>query len=363
MDLPTLWFALIAVLWTGYLVLDGFDLGVGMLLPVLARNCTDDGNEDPAGELRRRTILTTIGPHWAGNEVWIITAVGAIFAAFPHWYATTLSALYLPVLALLVALILRDTGLKYRDKRDDATWRRRWDAAIVGGSLAVPMILGTALTALVHGLPMRRVAAGSSGSYTELVGGLVDVLQPVPLLGGLTVVGMCLTHGAHFLTLKTEGEIRARARGLAGRSGIITTLLAAALLLVLGAEHGGAASWTVAAVVPLALGGSVVCTAKGAEVPAFVGTSLALAGLVAAAHLMLAPNVVNGRDGGPALSIADAASSPLTLQVITWATALALPVVVAYTVWTYRVFRRRLTPASLPGGSTPAPAPRPDPVR
>ncbi|PKW26901.1 cytochrome d ubiquinol oxidase subunit II [Phycicoccus duodecadis] len=146
--LPLVWFALIGLLWAGYLVLEGFDFGVGALLPVLG------AGEDAADtEKRRRVMLTTIGPHWDGNEVWLITAGGATFAAFPEWYATMFSAFYLPLLVLLVALIVRNMGFEYRHKRDDVTWRRRWDAAIVGGSVAAPLLVGVALTDIVRGLP------------------------------------------------------------------------------------------------------------------------------------------------------------------------------------------------------------------
>ena len=149
MDYALIWFLLIGVLWTGYLVLEGFDFGVGALLPVLGK-----GVDAADTEKRRRVMLTTIGPHWDGNEVWLLTAGGATFAAFPHWYATMFSAFYLPLLILLVALIVRNMGFEYRRKRDDDTWRRRWDVAIIAGSILAPLLVGVALTNVVRGVPL-----------------------------------------------------------------------------------------------------------------------------------------------------------------------------------------------------------------
>src|SRR5699024_1721877 len=174
MDLITVWFVLLAILWTGYLVLEGFDFGVGMLLPVL------DGGDGADGETRRRAMLTTIGPHWDGNEVWLITAGGAMFAAFPHWYATMFSGMYLALLLLLVVLILRNMGLEYRHKRTDRPWVRRWDATIIGGSVIAPFVVGVALTNLVAGLPMSEHTMGTT-RYTEFDGSLLSLFTPVAI--------------------------------------------------------------------------------------------------------------------------------------------------------------------------------------
>lgn len=353
MELATFWFILIGVLWTGYLVLEGFDFGVGMLLPVLGRNRDAKGGEDPAGERRRRAVLTTIGPHWDGNEVWLLTAGGATFAAFPHWYATMFSAFYLPLLLLLVALILRNMGLEYRYKRDSVAWRRGWDATIIGGSVAAPLLVGVALTNLVHGLAMREVEVGTSASYTEFTGSLLSVLNPVSLLGGLTVLALCLTHGAHFLALKTRGDLRDDARALATRCGPVSAVLALGLLVWLGLERGSGASWALSALAAAALVGGIAANLAGREGWAFAGTATSIAAAVATYFVMLSPNVINGLGDDPDLSISAAASSPLTLEIMSWAAILFTPVVLAYTAWTYWIFRRRISVEQIPPASDP----------
>lgn len=331
MDLVLVWFILLAVLWAGYLVLEGFDFGVGMLLPVL-----DRGQED-----RRRTLLTTIGPHWDGNEVWLITAAGATFAAFPHWYATMFSGMYLVMLLLLLTLILRNMGLEYRHKRSDAEWVRRWDLAIVGGSVLAPFLVGIALTNLVHGLPMSEHLAGTT-SYTEFDGSVLSLLTPVALLGGLTLTVLCLAHGAHFVALKTAGPIREEARVVATRTGVASVVLAVALALALGLPRGTTASWVAAGVAVVTLLAAIAANAKGAEGWAFTGTSMTIALTVISYFLMLFPNAINGRGTSPDLTLDAAASSPLTLTIMTWAAVVFTPVMLGYTVWSYWVFRRRL---------------------
>ncbi|MEV4385691.1 cytochrome d ubiquinol oxidase subunit II, partial [Micromonospora sp. NPDC049580] len=189
MDLTTIWFLLVAVLFTGYFILEGFDFGVGMLLPVLGRN-----------DRERRVLINTIGPVWDGNEVWLITAGGAMFAAFPEWYATLFSGFYLPLLLILLALIARGVAFEYRHKRPEASWKRRWDAAIVVGSLLPAILWGVAFANILRGVPLD--------ADHEYVGGLLDLLNPYALLGGATTLALFLTHGAVFLALKTTGDIR-----------------------------------------------------------------------------------------------------------------------------------------------------------
>lgn len=339
MDLVIVWFVLLAVLWTGYLVLEGFDFGVGMLLPVLGRGT------DPA--TRRRTLLTTIGPHWDGNEVWLLTAAGATFAAFPHWYATMFSGMYLALLVLLVTLILRNMGLEYRHKRTDARWVRRWDRAIIAGSALAPFLVGVALTNLVHGLPMTEHLAGST-KYTEFDGSVLSLLTPVALLGGLTLTVLCLTHGAHFVALKTTGPVRAEARALATRVGLVSAVLVGLLSLLLGPVRGTTASWVVAGVAVVAVLAAIGANAKGAEGWAFAGTSAAIGLTVVGYFLMLFPNAINGRGSAPDLTLAAAASSPLTLTIMTWAAVVFTPIMLGYTVWSYWVFRRRLSVEHMP---------------
>lgn len=338
MDLVTFWFALIGVLWTGYLVLEGFDFGVGALLGGLGR-----GSDAAETEQRRRVMLTTIGPHWDGNEVWLLTAGGATFAAFPHWYATMFSAYYLPLLALLVALIVRNMGLEYRHKRNDEQWRRAWDRAIIGGSVLAPLLVGTALTGIVRGIPLAE-----RDGAVEFNGSLLDLLSPVALLGGVVLLGLSLTHGAHFIALKSEGQIRSDARDLAGRLGTVTAVLAGALLTWLGlTAESNALSWVLSGAAAVALLAAIGANHVDAEGWAFTATALTIALVVATYFVILAPNAMNGT-ADVALSLESAASSPMTLRIMTWAAVIFTPVVLAYTAWSYWTFRRRISTRHLP---------------
>lgn len=335
MDYPFIWFLLIGMLWTGYLVLEGFDFGVGALLPVLGGRPRVGGAVDEA-DRRRRVMLTSIGPHWDGNEVWLITAGGAMFAAFPHWYASMFSAFYLPLLLLLVALIVRNMGLDYRHKRDDDEWRRRWDLAIVGGSVLAPFLVGVALTNLVRGVPLD--------ADFEYTGTLWTLLNLPSLLGGLVFLALSVTHGAIFLTLKTDGPLRTDARTVALRSGFVTTALAVGLLAWLVATQEGAMVAVLAAVAAVSLVGGLAANAVGREGLAFVGTALTWVAAAAAYFVALHPAVMpTTLADGASLTIENAASSELTLKIMTVAALCFVPIVLAYTVWTYWVFRRRLS--------------------
>ncbi len=214
------------MLWTGYLVLEGFDFGVGMLLPVLGR-----GSEREAD---RRVVINAIGPVWDGNEVWLITAVGAMFAAFPAWYAATLSGFYLPVLLIIVALIGRGVAFEYRGKVDDPRWRARWDAVIVAGSAVPAFMWGLVLANVVRGVQL-----GPDGVVTS---SLLDLLNPYALAGGLALLALCVLHGAVFLALKTDGPVRHRARVVARRTAPAATAAVVAFLLWTLADHG--TGWT-----------------------------------------------------------------------------------------------------------------------
>ena len=219
MELTTVWFALIAVLWVGYFCLEGFDFGVGMLLPVLARN-----------ETERRVMINTIGPVWDGNEVWVLVAGGATFAAFPEWYATLFSGFYLPLLLILVALIVRGLSFEYRHKREDDGWKGRWDLAIIWGSFVPAVLWGVAFANIVAGVPID--------ADKEFTGTLLTLLNPFGLLGGLVTLTLFATHGAMFVALKTDGDIRHRARDLAVRIGAVAAVLAVVFLIVDAAEDG-----------------------------------------------------------------------------------------------------------------------------
>ena len=336
MDLQLIWFGLIGLLWAGYLVLEGFDFGVGALLPVLGK-----GRDAADTEKRHRVMLTTIGPHWDGNEVWLLTAGGATFAAFPEWYATMFSGFYLAFLALLVALIVRNMGLEYRHKRDNDAWRRRWDWVIIGGSIAAPLLVGIALTNVVRGLPINK--------DMEYVGNFFTLLNPMSLLGGLVILGLSLTHGAFFLALKTKGDIRRDAQALGTTLGLGTAVLAVVLLLWLGFTQGTVWSWVTTAVAAVALLAAIYANTRGNEGWAFTGTAVTMAAAVATYFLTLYPNVMpTTLPGGTSLTIENASSSELTLKIMTGAALVFTPIVLLYTGYTYWVFRKRLGTKNIP---------------
>jgi len=336
MELSTVWFVIIAVLWTGYFVLEGFDFGVGMLLPVLGR-----GRDALDTERRRRVLVNTIGPVWDGNEVWVLTAGGATFAAFPHWYATMFSAFYLPLLLILVALIVRNLGFDYRGKRDDDRWRRNWDLAIIAGSLVPALLWGVALTNLVRGLPID--------ADKEFTGSLLTLLNPVSLLGGLVTLGLFLTHGAFFTALKTVGPIREDARRVGARAGVITAALAVALLAVLGSDRGNGWSWATTVLAALALVAALAANQRGREGWAFSGTFVTIALAVATYFLLLFPDVMPSTTNVAwSLTAENASSTDKTLTIMTWVAVVFTPIVLVYQSWTYWVFRKRLGTQHMP---------------
>jgi cytochrome d ubiquinol oxidase subunit II len=341
MELTTVWFILIAVLWTGYFVLEGFDFGVGMLMPVLGRG--------EQGEARKRVLLNTIGPVWDGNEVWLLTAGGATFAAFPHWYATMFSGLYLPLLIILVALIIRALGFDYRGKLDDPTWRKRWDIAIFVGSALPALLWGVALTNVVRGLPIN--------GDKQFTGNLFTLLNPVGLLGGLTTVALFLTHGAIFIALKTEGNVRHEARRLAVKVGAVAAVLAVALLVTVNVSTGSAASWTASVVAAIALLAGLFAASRDREGWAFVGTFVAIAAAVATLFLALFPDVMPSTTNAAwSLTTTNASSTAYTLKIMTWVAAIFTPLVLVYTSWTYWTFRKRIGTQHIPSTSASIPA-------
>jgi cytochrome bd ubiquinol oxidase subunit II len=336
MDLPTVWFCVIALLWLGYLFLEGFDFGVGMLLPVLGRH-----NEE------RRVLINTIGPVWDGNEVWLIVAGGATFAAFPGWYASLFSTAYLPFLVLLLALIGRGVAFEYRGKVDTVRWRRTWDTVIVLASWISPLIVGLALSASVFGLPLD--------ANGDRVGGWWTILTLPNVIGALAVCGFSLLHGAVFLTLKTEGEIRERARRFALRAGVPLLLPVIALVFIAQFREGESWTWVplvIALVAALAGLGRLYQWRDG---QAFALQGVALAGVVVTLFGALWPNVIPSTlDPAWSLSIADTASSPYTLTVITWVAAFGTPAVLIYQGWTYWVFRKRIGTKHIPPVHAPS---------
>nr|QLK01094.1 cytochrome d ubiquinol oxidase subunit II [Micromonospora carbonacea] len=330
MEPTTIWFLLVAALFTGYFILEGFDFGVGMLLPALGRD-----------DRERRVLINTIGPVWDGNEVWLITAAGAMFAAFPEWYATLFSGFYLPLLLILLALIARGVAFEYRHKRPEATWKRRWDTAIFLGSLIPAALWGVTFANILRGVPLD--------ADHEYVGGLVNLLNPYALLGGATTATLFLTHGAMFIALKTVGDIRHRARTLAVRLGTATAALAVAFLTWTLTIRSSTAAIALAVGAAIALLAGLAAARARREGWAFTGTAVAIALAVATLFAALFPNVLPST-GDPAgtLTAANAASTPYTLKIMTWVAVVFAPIVLAYQGWTYWVFRRRIGVAHIP---------------
>jgi cytochrome bd ubiquinol oxidase subunit II len=330
MELTTVWFGLIAVLWIGYFCLEGFDFGVGMLLPVLGRNDTE-----------RRVLINTIGPVWDGNEVWVLVAGGATFAAFPEWYATLFSGFYLPLLLILVALIVRGLAFEYRAKRDDVRWRARWDAAIIVGSTVPALLWGVAFANILRGVPID--------ADKEYVGGFFNLLSPYALLGGLTTLLLFLTHGALFVALKTDGDIRHRARALALRVGVAAAVAAVAFLLWTQVHTGGSASLVLFVLAAAALVGGLAAAGRAREGWAFLGTFVAIALAVAGMFAALFPDVMpSSLDPAWSLTTTNASATDYTLTVMTWVAVVFTPIVLLYQGWTYWVFRKRISTHHIP---------------
>lgn len=330
MDLTTIWFLLVAVLFTGYFILEGFDFGVGMLLPVLGRD-----------DRERRVLINTIGPVWDGNEVWLITAGGAMFAAFPEWYATLFSGFYLPLLLILLALIARGVAFEYRNKRPEPSWKRRWDHAIFFGSLLPAILWGVAFANILRGVPLT--------ADHEYAGGFFNLLNPYALLGGATTAALFLTHGAVFIALKTVGDIRDRAAALAVRVGVATAVLAVAFLTWSLTIRANTAAITLAVAAAVALLGGLAAAYARREGWAFIGTAAAIGLAVATLFTALFPNVLPSTlDAAGTLTATNAASTPYTLKIMTWVAVIFTPIVLAYQGWTYWVFRKRIGVAHIP---------------
>jgi cytochrome bd ubiquinol oxidase subunit II len=329
------WFIAIAVLWAGYFVLEGFDFGVGILLPVLG---TD--------ETRRRVMINTIGPVWDGNEVWLLTAGGATFAAFPGWYASMFSAFYLPLLLILVALIFRGVAFEYRGKRDSATWRRRWDAAIFGGSLLPAILWGVAFGNVLHGIKLD-----AAHNY---VGNFWDFLNPYSLLGGLATLTLFTLDGALFLALKTTGDLRRDANRAARLSGVLAIVAGGGFLAWTEFSYRapghagatGAASAGLAAVAAVALIVAFAANLRGREGAAFGAVAAGIAAATGALFTALYPNVLPSTiNAAYTLTVGNASSTAKTLALMTVIACIFLPFVLLYQGWTYWVFRKRVTAA------------------
>jgi cytochrome d ubiquinol oxidase subunit II len=338
MHLQDFWFLLIAVLWSGYFLLEGFDFGVGILLPFVSRD-----------EVDRRLTINTIGPVWDGNEVWLLTAGGATFAAFPDWYASLFSGFYLALLLILLSLIVRGVAFEFRSKDPRPQWRSAWDKAIFWGSALPALLWGVAFANIVRGVPLN-----AAHDYT---GNFFTLLNPYALLGGVTTLSLFTLHGAVFLALKTTGDVRARANAAAKTVGPIAVVVAAGFLLWTEISYGRADSMVVAVVAAAALVGAVLISLRGREGWAFALNGVAIVAAVASLFLALYPNVLPSTSvAAGTLTVTNASSTPYTLGVMTWVAVIFTPVVLAYQAWTYWVFRKRLTRTDMPGqvaGSEP----------
>ncbi|AQA05005.1 cytochrome d ubiquinol oxidase subunit II [Mycobacterium sp. MS1601] len=340
MGLQEIWFILVAVLFLGFFVLEGFDFGVGMLMEPLAR--MGSGSDSVTIDKRRRAVLNTIGPVWDGNEVWLITAGGAMFAAFPGWYATVFSGLFLPLLAILLSMILRIVAIEWRGKIDDATWRKRADLGIAIGSWVPAILWGVAFASLVQGLPV------DADAQIHLT--FAALINPYTLLGGLATGGLFLLHGAAFLALKTEGEIRTDILRVARLLTWPVTALVACFGIWTQLGYGKTWTWAVLALAVVAQLAAVALLHRGTRDGwAFISTTLVVVAVIVLAFGALFPNLVPSTlNPDWSLTIFNASSTPYTLTVMTWAAAIFAPLVVIYQAWTYWVFRQRISTDRIP---------------
>jgi len=335
MDFQLIWFVLIAVLFVGYFFLEGFDFGVGILLPFIAKDDVD-----------RRVVLNTIGPFWDGNEVWLITAGGAMFAAFPHWYASLFSGFYIPFLIMLLALIFRASGFEFRSKMPHSWWRKAADLFIFTGSIVPAFLWGVAFTNIVMGLPI-----GPDMNFTV---NLLDILNPYALFGGFVVVLMFMLHGALFLCLRTTGEIRNRVEKLAGflwwpvaTTAILFAMLGYWLTIIFGNE-----GFTISLLPLLALiifiSSYVLIRLKFFKF-AFAGIAMTIVlGTIIMFYGMF-PNVLpSSIDTTYSLTVYNSSSSPLTLRIMSIVALIFIPIILVYQGWSYRVFSTRISRDAIP---------------
>ena len=335
MSLNTFWFILIAVLWVGYFILEGFDFGVGMLLKTVAKT-----------QAERRAVITTLGPLWDGNEVWLLVAGGATFAAFPEWYATLFSGFYFPLFLILVSLIVRGVSFEYRSKYGRTDWRSRWDWAIVISSAVPALLWGVAFSNIVKGVPLEK----SSDGVIEYAGGFFNLLNPFALIGGLVTLSVFATHGAIFLSLKTDGVIRERANALVLKLGAIATVLTVTFLIwTLILVKFDTAVTILAVAVAFSWLTALGANLKGREGYSFVFSSLTLGLTVVTLFSALYPNVMPSSLSPEAtLDIFNASSTPYTLKVMTYVAVALTPIVLVYQGWTYWVFRKRVSADQIP---------------
>lgn len=357
MELTTiqlLWFSVVAVLWIGYLALEGFDFGVAMLLKIL-----------PKTSKERRVALSSIGPHWDGNEVWVLTAGGATFAAFPEWYATMFSGMYLALMLILVCLIVRVCAIEWRKMIDAEAWRNGWDTAHTVSSWVVSFLWGVAFANLVQGMhievgryddgafvPVAPQDAASSlaDNYHYLTGGFFSLITPFTVLGGIVTVSLFLSHGAIFLTLKTSGDLRKRARAFAKKSILFSTSATAAWALWAQFAHtNNAISIVSLALCALSLVAAAAFVYKEREGAAFMAHFAAIALAVVFIWFTIFPYALKSSvDSRYSLTLAQAAATGNTQTIMSAAALVFVPIVLGYTVWSYKVFSRRISVEHVP---------------
>ena len=334
LHLHTLWFMILAILWVGFFVLEGFDFGVGILHSFVGRTDTE-----------RRVAINTIGPWWDGNEVWLIVAGAGTFAAFPGWYATMFSALYLPLLLVLAGLMFRGVAFEFKGRSEDPKWRAAWTWGMTIGSLMIPLLIGVGLGDLLAGLPVN-----AAHNFT---GNFVDLLTPYGLWTGLTMVALCMLHGAVFLAMRTTDAVRERSRAISGPLSWI------ALLMVIGFVI-----WTLAVTGHTDIPGPVpvlaviaafatvwLASSKDNEGWAFTASAVAIAAVVGSLFIELYPNVlISSTSSLYNLTVTNAASGGYALKVMTIVTVLLFPIVLIYQGWSFWVFRGRVIAPPPPSG-------------
>jgi len=330
MDLNTIWFILIAVLFVGFFFLEGFDYGVGILLPFL-------GKEDR----ERRAIINSIGTFWDGNEVWMLTAGGAMFAAFPNWYATLFSGFYLALVVMLLALIARGVAFEYRSKKDDPVWRNRWDWVIFVGSFVPALLWGVAISNLIRGVPID--------DKMNFTGNFFTLLNPYSLIGGIASLLLFTLHGSIFLSLKLTDNLLDNARKIANKLWLPATVVLFAYVILgyfdtdmfskLGINPGA---------VPIIAGLAILSVGYLLKIQkegwAFVMTGITIAFSTINVFMGLFPRVmVSSTNPDWSLTIYNASSSPYTLKVMTIVAVIFVPIVLAYQAWSYWIFRKRVS--------------------
>jgi len=348
MQLHTIWFIIIVVFWLGFFVLEGFDFGVGALHMVVGKSDTE-----------RRVAINTIGPWWDGNEVWLIVAGAALFAAFPGWYATMFSALYLALVLVLLALFARGVSFEYRGKRDSVRWRGGWSWGLTVGSVLIPLLIGVGLGDLLHGLPIN--------SQHNFTGNFFDLLTGYGLMTGVALLALCLLHGATFLALRTTGEIRDRARAAARALGLVAIVVNLAWVIwTLVVVGGGTVPEPTQIFGLIAVVFACLLASTDANGWAFVASGFAIAAAIGQIFIALYPNVmISSTSHAYSLTVNNAASGHYALVVMTIVAVLTLPIVLLYQGWSFHVFRRRVSApsatapaatAQAPGGAEGAPS-------